>query len=250
MPYNLLLLPLLGGYFFTHLTYRLRFRAYGLNSYRLLFNSALYGLGFAVASHLATRVGLAVKWLRPPIAVWKEFAPFDYSGTAIGSLVVAAAFTIVFNQIWDQDASSELAITKHGDSLMKLLYESMKDQKTVMLTLTDFKVYVGYVVLDLNLKPDMPYVSILPTASGYRDRETHRVHLTVSYGQTYQEIVEGTRNDVVIDDFQVLFPSSLIASARVFNINVYRDYFGDRPTVPKRSGRKGKKSKSSRRGRQ
>lgn len=58
MPFNLLLLPLLGGYFFIHLTYRFRFRAYGLDNYRLVFESAAVGLVALLVSHILTRIAL------------------------------------------------------------------------------------------------------------------------------------------------------------------------------------------------
>jgi len=229
MPFNLLLLPLLSGYLFTHLTYCTRFRAYGLSSYRLILNSALYGLGFVLVSHLVTRVILKIDGLGEPITLWKEFAPFPYAGSAVGSLGVAGVTSLIVNRIKDRTASSGSAITRHGDSLMKLLHGAQKEKKTVMLTLSDKKVYVGFVALDLNLKPEMPYVSILPTASGYREKDTLRVHLTVSYGDIYGEIAGGARDDVAIDDFQVLVPTSMIVSARIFSLKVYREHFGDRP---------------------
>jgi hypothetical protein len=115
---------------------------------------------------------------------------------------------------------------------MRVLYAAQLDKKTVMLTLSDRKVYVGFVVLDLNLKPEMPYVSILPTASGYREKDTLRVHLTVSYGDIYGAIAGGERDDVKIDDFQVLVPTSMIVSARIFSLKVYRECFGDQSDPP------------------
>ena len=229
MPFNLLLLPLLSGYLFTHLTYCTRFRAYGLSSYRLILNSALYGLGFAILAHFLTRLALNVDTLGPAIGVWKGFAPFPFSGSAVGSLGVAYAASLLVNQIQKKTKSSQAAINRHGDYLMKLLHGAQREKKTVMLTLSDRKVYVGYVVLDLNLKPEMPYVSILPTASGYREKDTLRVHLTVSYGDLYGEIAGGLRDDVAIEDFEVLVPTSMIVSARIFSLRVYREYFGDRP---------------------
>ncbi len=234
MPFNLLLLPLLSGYFFTHRTYCTRFRAYGYSSYRLVFNSALFGLGFGIASHIATRLGLTlIRYASPKIpalefavGAWKAFAPWEFSSSALGSLAISYLASRWANARWDESASSEEAIYRYGDSLMKILYRAQKAGKTVMLTLSDRKVYVGYVVLDLNLQPELPYVSILPTASGHGDKDDHGLHLTVSYGDIYREIVEGLRDDAVIDDFEVLVPTSMIISARVFSLKVYREYFG------------------------
>jgi hypothetical protein len=52
MPYNLLLLPLIGGFLFVHLTHFFRFGAQRLDGYRLLFQSAIAGIGLSAAARL------------------------------------------------------------------------------------------------------------------------------------------------------------------------------------------------------
>src|SRR3954453_8329114 len=44
LPTNLLLLPLLGGFWFVHFCYLFKFRAQRLDGYRLLLESAFLGL--------------------------------------------------------------------------------------------------------------------------------------------------------------------------------------------------------------
>jgi len=50
MPFNLLLLPLLGGYIFARKYYRSRYSALRSENYRLLFLAAQYGLVFSVVA--------------------------------------------------------------------------------------------------------------------------------------------------------------------------------------------------------
>ena len=52
MPYNLLLLPLLGGFLFFHLTHFFRFAAQRLDGYRLLFQSAIAGTFLSILARL------------------------------------------------------------------------------------------------------------------------------------------------------------------------------------------------------
>jgi hypothetical protein len=52
MPYNLLLLPLLGGFLFIHLTHFFRFGAQRLDGYRLLFQSAIAGICLSALARL------------------------------------------------------------------------------------------------------------------------------------------------------------------------------------------------------
>lgn len=89
MPFNLLLLPLLAGYLF--LT-RSNLRAYStsqLSKDQLLLQAALHGVVFLVLSRaicllaLQTEAGNQIgKWIH-------EFAPFPYSATAFGTLLLA-----------------------------------------------------------------------------------------------------------------------------------------------------------------
>src|SRR5215470_20055792 len=97
MPYNLLLLPLLGGYILVHLCHYLRFRAQRLDGYRLLIESAIAGVVLVILSR-----GVVVALRHTPVgafamAVAPAFAPFPYVGTAIGSFLIGGVLPIFIN---------------------------------------------------------------------------------------------------------------------------------------------------------
>src|SRR5437773_6418193 len=81
MPTNLLLLPLVGGYWFIHTFYFTRYRSQRLDGYRLLVESALAGI---LLAFIARPVVFAAN-LSPCIrSTWNALAPLDfpYFGTA------------------------------------------------------------------------------------------------------------------------------------------------------------------------
>lgn len=219
MPYNLLLLPLLGGYLFIHFTYRFRFRAYGLDNYRLLFESAGFGIAALALSHLLTRLALAAGFLEGPIRLWKRLAPFPFSGSAFGALLLGLLAPSVVNRIWNKDVSSLSAIGRYGNDLERLLHEAWTRKITVLITLSSRKVYVAWVTLSPSLKPSMPFVTILPTMSGYRDKDTLAVTYTTHYTEVYRKIEEvaGEVQGLTAKDFQMVVPTSSIVSASPFS---------------------------------
>lgn len=86
MPYNLLLLPLLGGYLFVRKCNRTRYSALRSENYRLLFLAAEFGLYllmlaaglrflFNVLAHVAPSLSAVDR-------MWHDIFPFPYSGTA------------------------------------------------------------------------------------------------------------------------------------------------------------------------
>ncbi|MBB5879681.1 hypothetical protein GGR74_000829 [Xanthomonas arboricola] len=99
MPYNILLLPLLAGYLFLS---RSRFRAYAtarLPKDQLLLAAAASGFLFLIASRaicytfLQTEIGLAfATWLH-------KIAPFDFIGTALGTLLLASTLISLSNML-------------------------------------------------------------------------------------------------------------------------------------------------------
>lgn len=102
MPTNLLLLPLLGGFWFVHFCYFFKFRAQRLDGYRLLLESALFGLLLIIPARLITYFwprfsglgrGTEAEWVRfwqgPPL-----------SGTATLSLLIGLIAPFLVNWLY------------------------------------------------------------------------------------------------------------------------------------------------------
>ncbi|HEY4573564.1 MAG TPA: hypothetical protein VIJ26_06370, partial [Thermoanaerobaculia bacterium] len=98
MPTNLLLLPLLGGFWFVHFCYFFRFRAQRLDGYRLLLESAFFGLLLSVPARLIT-----YSWPRyfeagrSARAEWGLWSNSSLSGTATVSLLLGLTAPFLLN---------------------------------------------------------------------------------------------------------------------------------------------------------
>ena len=86
MPFDVLLLPLLGGYAFISNSNCTKFDAKRYSGQRLLFHSAIYGAGLLALSFGLT---LLLEFVVPDAyEIWDSLVPDPHTGTAIGSFVI------------------------------------------------------------------------------------------------------------------------------------------------------------------
>lgn len=222
MPWNLLLLPLLGGYVFCRECYYTRFKFKRFESYRLIFESALWGLLFLVVARFL------VYWFRllpaPFLQSWASFvgslAPFPYLSTAFGAFLLGPVTAFVANRFCDEVSAKDLAVENSGDELLGLLIDAMDRDFAVLLTLSSRKVYVGYVWQSPSLDiPEMSFVVLLPVISGFRDSATLTVTFTTNYISLWQT------GKVSPEDFLIVIPTGTITSASLFDRDVYESHF-------------------------
>ena len=221
MPWNLLLLPLLGGFLFLHLTHFFRFAAQRLDGYRLLLYSAICGTGLVVLARILVVVfsqTTPAVWAAPR---WNTFAPFQYSETSVWALLLGPGLALLVNLFVNPIKAKDIEIRRHGTSLTKLLHQAERGHRLVSLTMATLKWYVGFVAESPNLAPQEEYFRILPIISGYRDKDTLRTHRTVFY--------EDVLADPSVDsnDFVLTLPLKDIKMAGLFDENVYDVYFAD-----------------------
>lgn len=227
MPYNLLLLPLLGGFLFLHITHFFRFEAQRLDGYRLLLYSALCGFCLAVCARvpvvLLSSTAFAA-WAGP---IWNRFAPFSFAETSVLSFALGPVFACIVNVFMSAERAKDIEIRRHANFLTKLLHRAERESRPVSITLANLKWYVGYVTVSPNLAPDEAYFRILPIVSGYRDREKLETFRTVFY----QDVLR----DPAIDknDLVITIPLADIKIASLFDAAIYDEYFAE-PDFPDR----------------
>ncbi|HMF74183.1 MAG TPA: hypothetical protein VK604_00835 [Bryobacteraceae bacterium] len=221
MPYNLLLLPLIGGFLFVHLTHFFRFGAQRLDGYRLLFQSAIAGICLASIARIVdlmiglTPVGAAAARL------WFWFSPFNYSGVSALALLMGPAFALLVNLRIDKKRAKDIEIRRHGNSLIRLLHRAEKDKLLLSITLDSRKWYVGWVAESPNLDPQEFYFRLLPFISGYRDKDTLETFRLVFY----QDVLRET--DLEPEQFYITLPLKDVKMAGLFNDDVYNEYFAE-----------------------
>jgi len=256
MPTNLLILPLLAGFCFGHISHLFRFRAQRQDGYRLLLESGVAGVAFLAISRVLigvaklSSVGMYAK------ALWESFTPIPYLGTAAGSVCVAVLAALAFNyrvtggfrdffrrlrrcqrkmrfvrrvlhkvQLRNLEKARHSEIVTHGNSLTRLLHYADQQTELVSVTLSNGKWYVGFVAEAINLDPQEAYFRILPIISGYRKQGSLEPTRTVYYPAVYE------KTGVDSGDFVITLPVRDVLIASLFDAHVYEDHFSGRPTI-------------------
>ena len=221
MPYNLLLLPLMGGFLFFYATHLLRFYAQRLDGYKLLFFVAIAGTCLATAARLAVvllaRTAAGARLQND----WAVFSPFPYSGTSALAFVLGPCLAGAVNLFVGRERAKDIEIRRHGNSLMQLLHRAEREKLLISITLASRKWYVGWVVESPNLRPDEKYFRLLPFTSGYRDKDTLETYRTVFYEDALME----DRNSA--KEFVMILPLDGVQVANLFDPDVYNEYFAE-----------------------
>lgn len=219
MPYNLFLLPLIGGFLFVHFAHYFRFAAQRLDGYRLLFQSAIAGVALSAIARCAE---LLIDWspLGPPIQkLWHVFSPFDYSATSALSLLLGPALALSLNLVIGKEKAKDIEIRERGNVLIKLLHRAEKENRLISITLDTRKWYVGWVAQSPNLDPQELYFRLLPFISGYRDKDTLETRRTVYYDAVLQD---KTRDQ---SELVITLAMKDVKIAGLFNDEIYDEFF-------------------------
>ena len=219
MPYNLLLLPLLGGYLFFHITHYFRFSAQRLDGYRLLLQTAIAGTCLAAIARIISLLLDFAFGHNVVERAWSWFSPFPFSGASALSLLLGPAIALVWNRFVDKEKAKAIEIQKHGSSLTKLLYRAQKENLLVSITLDTRKWYVGWVAESPNLDPQELYFRLLPFTSGYRDTN----NLEAIRTNFYEDVLG--HESMNLNDLYITLPLKDVKTANLFNENLYDEYF-------------------------
>ena len=119
MPFNLLILPLVGGYYIIANSEWYKYKTQRLHNERLLFNSVLAGVILIIIS-LTIRY-LATIWLPEVVKLYRDLLPIKqpYMGVTFGSIVVAIGGTEITNLFISVPNRISLAIDEIGNELFK-----------------------------------------------------------------------------------------------------------------------------------
>lgn len=189
MPFNVLLLPLLGGYVFISCWNRTRFDARRYSGERLLLHSALAGVWFLLIAFVVTRVAILVG--PATYGSWREIVPFEYTGTSFLAFLLGATAWWPLNQIHDREEEALKAVETWGDDLEMLLVRSLRKTEQLSISLASGKVYVGFVTSAVDASFDRKHMKLLPTVSGYRDPQTRELVITHEYAEVWRASVPG-----------------------------------------------------------
>lgn len=227
MNLGLFLLPVLGGYLFLIRLYFTRSDVLRDSGYHLFFKSAIAGFvlgcfAYPIILVLETcdpRIGELLKSLRP------HDADFSYQlAAAVLSVFVGFLAPFVINPFYGREKAERRSANERGDLIELLIAESFDRSKPVEISLRSGKSYIGFALRSGMTRHGESDVALLPTASGYRDRDSQELKITNRYESVILKYFESKleNSDVWIEDFRIVIPMSEIVSARIFLPEAYR----------------------------
>ena len=222
MPWNLLIIPLVSGYFFITRSYFFKYKYRLLDRQKLLFESVIAATIFLIISFVL--VVLLVPIIPDEYKEqYYDYRPFPYTGTAAFSLVLALITSYLPNLFISKDKSIKAAIREHGTAFDRLILDAIESPQQICFTLDNGKVYIGYPksVSDL---VNTGMVSIFPFYSGYRD-DKHDLIITTFYELFYVNLQDDDPKNDNIDFIQLIAVNKII-SAKRFDMD-YFDKFGN-----------------------
>ena len=214
-----LLVPVLSGYLllsYSPLTHYWLLRQSG---YHLFLQSTLVGAGLVVLARLIVTL---VRDAHPAIdtlqLMWADFLPFEHSGTASLTVLLAAVAFVVANNLVDPHKAARRVAYNGGDLIEWLLQGSIDDGGLVELSMRNGISYVGFPQESGIGARDKCEIPLIPLASGYRQEETGRLILTTSYSEV---LLAG---QTPADKLQVVIPVSEVISARHFDPSAHAQF--------------------------
>lgn len=226
MPWNLLILPLVAGYYLlTHSNY-FKYKQQRLDKQRLIFDSVLLGIALIVLTFL---IRFFVEWkFEAIITTIHAYFPLKtpFLGTAFATLLVSIFIAEVGNRTTHKDRNKEIkkAIKSVGNELELLLKSSFTDSKLLEFTLDSGKFYIAW-VKELPIPTVTNYIRVIPAFSGYRD-DAKRLVFTTQYLSVYAEynIAEGKVQDIKELDVDLIITLDNVVTVSYFDIDMYERF--------------------------
>lgn len=188
MPFNLLLFPLVGGYYILIRFRYLRYVQYRLENQRVLLNSAFAGILLLGVCFLLR--GLLIAIFPETVEQLSKLLPIHtpYFGTTSMSLFVAVGATEIANLFINRLKAIKRAISTSGNEFELLLSSSFFDAHLLQFTMDSGKFYIGW-VKELPKPFTTSYIRITPAFSGYRKDDKELV-FTTQYLTVYASYIE------------------------------------------------------------
>jgi len=223
MPFNLLLFPLVGGYYFLIRFKHFKYLHQRLERQKLLFNSVIAGTILLSLSFFLTWVSFHLFPSRSNLI--KENLPVNlpFFGTTLFSFILGVLFAEIGNLFINESKAISSAIKSIGNELELLFELSLSKENLIQVTLKNDKFYIGW-VKSLPIPQQSNYVILLPAFSGYRDGDTKKMIFTTQYLDVYASYVqEGEVTDLKSLTSLVIKIDEII-TANIFDMDMYERF--------------------------
>src|SRR5690606_12080460 len=223
MPWNLLILPLVAGYYLLTRFYPLKYKQQRLDRQRLIFESILIAVCISVITYL---IRIVVGLILPTFCdALHSKLPIKtpYIGTSLAILVLSIAFAEFTNLFLDKEKYVKKAIKSVGNEFELLLKSSFEHRKMLQITLKNEKVYVAW-VKELPIPSISNYIRVIPVMSGYRT-ENREVEYTTHYLSVYADYVKNGETLNISDlNVDLVINNSEIVTLSYFDLKMYKKF--------------------------
>lgn len=249
----LILVLCIAGYVFfnalPHTKYKLK-RTNGYHTFLfsaggglLLFciSGALFAIGVCVAHFVPIQISLGEWFLNDILlcdASYPTIALFDMAATTlilarfipllITGLTKAKQFDI-YTQFWYSDPETP--------EFTKLFFKSLEFGRPILFTMSDSKVYIGYVYEIY--AGDFNDILVLPYYSGYRDKDTRELVLITPYRKIINDVMNKQKKELDLEAFLISLPIRDINHAHLHDFE-YQKAFNEEEDKLKKSHKKKK----------
>ena len=185
----------------------------------MLFQAAGVGAVVFAFSHL---VVLLIHCVFPTANdIWQSGIPYPFSDTVALGTLLTLILPPLGNWIWDEEESAIKAATEAGDRVELLLTESIRQEEFVEITLATGKAYIGRALGHKSVAVTQPDIALIPLMSGYRDKDTQELELTINYASVIPESRPDGYTFLENDYFRIVIPRAQIVSVRFFDPGTY-----------------------------
>jgi hypothetical protein len=224
LPLNLLIFPLVGGYYITTRLESSKYISQRLGSQAILFNAILVSMPLLVVSLAITTAATNVF---PSHVHWAKHSLFpikqEFFGTCLLSIVISFVGTQICNRWIKESDAINSAIEQIGNELELLFSYSCNESQLIQITLKNDKVYIGWVKV-LPKPSHCPYVQIIPLFSGYRDAQKE-LTITTDYSRVYSQMIQRGRMRALDDaDVNLVLEVNEIISASKFDFDLFEAF--------------------------
>lgn len=192
MPFNLLLLPLLGGYMLLSQWYPTRYVLLRSQGYRLLLYSSAAGILLLFSASVVCSLWAAVHSdsYATVRMMWHHIVPVDHSGKAAIAFGCGLLGPLLLNMKASRERAVIKAIQHKSDPLELLLHRAFEEEKMVVIAMKSGRVVVGNLIRPPNPALETASVSLLPQLAGYNDEVTRDNVFTTDYRPVYRAVRE------------------------------------------------------------
>jgi hypothetical protein len=222
MPFNQLLLVLLGGFIFVSQWRRTKYYTRRVDGHRLILFSACAGVIFLLIA-VVIDVLLAER-LHGIADFWRQHVSYPHTGKTFIAFILGATLWYPLNYFHVELTQIERVLLKLGGPFEILLANTMSRRLLVMLKVKNDNIYVGYINRNFNPTVNPASLEMTVVMRGYSDKDTK----DEVFDRFYLTPDELKKHPLPFETLTVAIPVAEVESAHLFDAAEYARRFAQR----------------------